>query len=57
MAEDSVTAIFKRASDSERHFKDILENESVMKNLKQELRVDFSRALNKMLFDHYVYFL
>lgn len=51
-----MTAIFKRASDSERHFKDILENESVMKNLKQELRVDFSRALNKMLFDHYVYF-
>jgi hypothetical protein len=56
MAEKSVTAIFNRASDSERNFKNILENDCVMKTLKQELRVDFSRALNKMLFDHYVFF-
>lgn len=57
MADETVNAIVKRASDSERRFKNILTNISVMNSLKQELRVCFSRASNKMLFDYYVYFL
>ena len=51
MAEESVIEIFKRASDSGRRFKTITTNENIMAYLKQELQMDFSRALNKMLFD------
>ncbi len=51
MVEESVIEIFRRASDSGRRFKDITTNENIMAYLKQELQLDFSRALNKMLFD------
>lgn len=54
MSDETVNAIFKRSSDSGRHFKKILSNDNVMTSLTQELRIDFSRALNKMLFDSYV---
>ncbi len=51
MSEDLIDAMFKRASGNNRALVNILSSTSVLSRLKEELRIDFSRACNKMVFD------